>query len=99
MQWLAGLTTKARVVLKTGSYESRLHSLLAGDGMAYLPRFHGDEVAGVSPPPGTPPPAPAGGNTRPRPEDKPGRLGGRARTDPRNEGGCRCVTRGGGPPA
>src|SRR5260370_40797660 len=48
MQWLAGLTTKARVVLKTGSYESRLHSLLAGDGMAYLPRFHGDELPGLT---------------------------------------------------
>ncbi len=48
MQWLAGLTTKARVVLKTGSYESRFHSLLAGDGMAYLPRFHGDEVSGLT---------------------------------------------------
>ena len=48
MQWLAGLTTKARVVLKTGSYESRFHSLLAGDGMAYLPRFHGDEVSSLS---------------------------------------------------
>ena len=29
MQWLAGLTTKAHIVLKTGSYESRLHSLIA----------------------------------------------------------------------
>jgi DNA-binding transcriptional LysR family regulator len=48
MQWLASLTTKARVVLKTGSYESRLHSLLAGDGMTYLPRFHGDDLAGLS---------------------------------------------------
>ena len=48
MQWLAGLTGKAHVVLKTGSYESRLHSLLAGDGMAYLPRFHGDEVPGLT---------------------------------------------------
>jgi DNA-binding transcriptional LysR family regulator len=48
MQWLAGLTTMARVVLKTGSFESRLHSLLAGDGMAYLPRFHGDEVPGLT---------------------------------------------------
>jgi DNA-binding transcriptional LysR family regulator len=58
MQWLASLTTKARVVLKTGSYESRLHSLLAGDGMAYLPRFHGDEVAGLSRIEGTPTAAP-----------------------------------------
>ena len=47
MRWLAELTPKARVVLKTGSYESRLHSLLAGDGVAYLPRFHGDEVPGL----------------------------------------------------
>jgi DNA-binding transcriptional LysR family regulator len=43
MQWLAGFATKARVVLKTTSYESRLRSLLAGDGMAYLPRFDGDK--------------------------------------------------------
>ena len=48
MQWLAGLTGKAHVVLKTGSYESRLHSLLAGDGVAYLPRFHGNEVPGLT---------------------------------------------------
>jgi DNA-binding transcriptional LysR family regulator len=48
MQWLAGLTGRAHVVLKTGSYESRLHSLLAGDGMAYLPCFHGDEVPGLT---------------------------------------------------
>ena len=48
MQWLAGLTGKAHVVLKTGSYETRLYSLLAGDGMAYLPRFHGDEVPGLT---------------------------------------------------
>src|SRR5438067_6857755 len=48
MRWLADLTTKARVVLKTGSYESRLHSLVAGDGIAYLPRFHGDEVPGLT---------------------------------------------------
>ena len=46
-QWLAGLTGRARVVLKTAGYETRLHSLLAGDGMAYLPRFHGDEVPGL----------------------------------------------------
>jgi DNA-binding transcriptional LysR family regulator len=58
MQWLAGLATKARVVLKTGSYEGRLHSLLAGDGMAYLPRFHGDEVTGLTRLDGTPTPAP-----------------------------------------
>jgi len=48
MQWLAGLTGNAHVVLKTGSYESRLHSLLAGDGVAYLPRFHGNEVPGLT---------------------------------------------------
>ena len=48
MQWLAELTTKARVVFETGSYESRLHSLLAGDGIAYLPRFHGDVVPGLT---------------------------------------------------
>jgi DNA-binding transcriptional LysR family regulator len=41
-------TGKAHVVLRTESYESRLHSLLAGDGMAYLPRFHGDEVSGLT---------------------------------------------------
>lgn len=58
MQWLADLTTKARVVLKTGSYESRLHSVLAGDGMAYLPRFHGDEVPGLRRIDQTPTPAP-----------------------------------------
>src|SRR5216683_4507868 len=58
MQWLAGLTAKARVVLKTGSYESRLHSLLAGDGMAYLPLFHGDEVPGLTRIEGTPTAAP-----------------------------------------
>jgi DNA-binding transcriptional LysR family regulator len=58
MQWLAGLTTKAHVVLRTGSYESRLHSLLAGDGMAYLPRFHGDEVPGLTRIDETPTPAP-----------------------------------------
>jgi DNA-binding transcriptional LysR family regulator len=58
MQWLAGLAAKARVVLKTGSYESRLHSLLAGDGMAYLPRSHGDEVTGLTQIDGTPTPAP-----------------------------------------
>ena len=43
MQWLAGLAPEARIVLKTGSYESRFHSVLAGDGMAYLPRFHADK--------------------------------------------------------
>jgi len=58
MQWLAALATKARVVLKTGSYESRLHSLLAGDGIAYLPRFHGDEVPGLNRIEGTPTAAP-----------------------------------------
>ena len=58
MQWLAGLTTKAHVVLKTGSYENRFHSLLAGDGMAYLPRFHGDEVSGLTRIEGTPTAAP-----------------------------------------
>jgi len=58
MRWLAGLTTKARVVLKTGSYESRLHSILAGDGMAYLPRFHGDGVSGLTRIDETPTPAP-----------------------------------------
>ncbi len=47
MQWLTGLAPKARVVLRTGSYESRLHSLLAGDGIAYLPRFHGDAEPGL----------------------------------------------------
>jgi DNA-binding transcriptional LysR family regulator len=58
MQWLAGLAPKARVVLRTASYESRLHTLLAGDGMAYLPRFHGDEVPGLTRIDGTPTPSP-----------------------------------------
>jgi DNA-binding transcriptional LysR family regulator len=47
VRWLAGLTTKARIVLKTGSYENRFYSALAGDGMACLPRFHADEVTGL----------------------------------------------------
>jgi DNA-binding transcriptional LysR family regulator len=58
MRWLADLTTKARVVLKTASYESRLYSVLAGDGMAYLPRFHADEVPGLLRINETPTPAP-----------------------------------------
>ena len=58
MQWLASLTTKARIVLRTASYESRLHSLLAGDGLAYLPRFHGDEMPGLRRIDQTPTPAP-----------------------------------------
>jgi DNA-binding transcriptional LysR family regulator len=58
MQWLAGLSTKARVVLRTASYESRLHSILAGDGMAYLPRFHADELPGLTRIDETPSPAP-----------------------------------------
>jgi DNA-binding transcriptional LysR family regulator len=48
VRWLAELTSKARIVLKTGSYESRFHSALAGDGMACLPRFHADKVPGLS---------------------------------------------------
>jgi DNA-binding transcriptional LysR family regulator len=58
VRWLAGLTSKARTVLKTGSYENRLHSTLAGDGMACLPRFHADEVPGLSRIDETPTPAP-----------------------------------------
>jgi DNA-binding transcriptional LysR family regulator len=58
MQWLAGLATKARVVLKTPSYESRFHSILAGDGMAYLPRFHGDKEPKLMRIDETPTPAP-----------------------------------------
>jgi DNA-binding transcriptional LysR family regulator len=58
MQWLAGLTTKAHVVLRTASYEPRVHSLLAGDGMAYLPLFHGDQIPGLTRIDETPTPAP-----------------------------------------
>jgi DNA-binding transcriptional LysR family regulator len=58
MQWLAGLATKARVVLKTGSYESRLRSMLAADGMAYLPRFEGDKEPKLRRIDETPTPAP-----------------------------------------
>jgi len=47
IRWLADLATKARIVLKTGSYENRLYAALAGDGIACLPRFHGDEVLGL----------------------------------------------------
>lgn len=58
MQWLASLATKARVVLKTGSYESRLRSILAADGMAYLPRFDGDKEPKLKRIDETPTPAP-----------------------------------------
>jgi DNA-binding transcriptional LysR family regulator len=47
VRWLADLTTKARIVVKTNSYETRLYSALAGDGLACLPRFHADEVPGL----------------------------------------------------
>lgn len=58
MQWLAGLAPDARIVLKTGSYESRFHSVLAGDGMAYLPRFHADREPKLRRINQTPTPAP-----------------------------------------
>jgi len=44
VRWLTGLTGNARIVLKTASYENRFHSVLAGDGIACLPRFHANEV-------------------------------------------------------
>jgi DNA-binding transcriptional LysR family regulator len=47
VRWLADLTPKARVVVKTGSYENRFHSVLAGDGIACLPCFHADTVPGL----------------------------------------------------
>jgi DNA-binding transcriptional LysR family regulator len=47
VRWLADLTAKARVVLKTGSYENRFYASLAGDGIACLPRFHADDVPGL----------------------------------------------------
>jgi DNA-binding transcriptional LysR family regulator len=47
MRWLTDLTAKARVVLKTPSYENRLSAALAGDGIACLPRFHAAEIAGL----------------------------------------------------
>ncbi len=58
MRWLADLAIKARVVLKTSSYDNRFRSLLAGDGMAYLPRFHADGEAGLKRIDETPTPAP-----------------------------------------
>ena len=58
VSWLASLTTEARTVLKTGSYENRFHSALAGDGMACLPRFHADAVPGLRRIDETPTPAP-----------------------------------------
>jgi DNA-binding transcriptional LysR family regulator len=58
MQWLASLAPEARIVLKTGSYESRFHSVLAGDGMAYLPRFHADKEPKLRRINQTPTPAP-----------------------------------------
>jgi DNA-binding transcriptional LysR family regulator len=58
LRWLAGLTAKAHAVLKTGSYENRLYSALAGDGIACLPRFHADEVPGLTRIDETPTPAP-----------------------------------------
>jgi DNA-binding transcriptional LysR family regulator len=48
VRWLAGLMGNARTVLKTPSYDSRLHSALAGDGMACLPRFHADGLSGLT---------------------------------------------------
>jgi DNA-binding transcriptional LysR family regulator len=48
VRWLAGLTTNARTVLNTCSYDSRLHSVLAGDGIACLPRFHADDLLGLT---------------------------------------------------
>jgi DNA-binding transcriptional LysR family regulator len=47
VRWLADLTTKARIVVRTGSYETRFYSALAGDGMACFPRFHADDVPGL----------------------------------------------------
>jgi DNA-binding transcriptional LysR family regulator len=48
VRWLAGLTPKGRVVVKTGSYEHRFHSVLAGDGIGCLPCFHADAAQGLS---------------------------------------------------
>ncbi|HJU20787.1 MAG TPA: substrate-binding domain-containing protein [Stellaceae bacterium] len=47
VRWLAGLTTAARTVVKIRSYENRIHSALAGDGMACIPRFCADELPGL----------------------------------------------------
>jgi DNA-binding transcriptional LysR family regulator len=58
VRWIADLTPKARVVVKTGSYENRLYSALAGDGIACLPRFHADGLSGLTRIDGTPTPAP-----------------------------------------
>jgi DNA-binding transcriptional LysR family regulator len=58
VRWLADLSNNARTVLKTRSYDGRLHSALAGDGMASLPRFHADRPSGLTRIDGTPTPAP-----------------------------------------
>jgi DNA-binding transcriptional LysR family regulator len=44
VRWLAALAHKARIVVRTGSYDNRIHCALSGDGMACLPRFHADQM-------------------------------------------------------
>jgi len=58
IRWFADLAPKARVVVRTGSYENRLYSALAGNGIACLPRFHADELSGLTRIDRTPTPAP-----------------------------------------
>jgi DNA-binding transcriptional LysR family regulator len=58
VRWLAELTATARTVVKTRNYENRIHSALAGDGMACIPRFHADKLPGLARIDGTPTPAP-----------------------------------------